>query len=86
MDLDIFNIYPFDYEEVSVSLFTYIVYFRTERVDLEIKLRRVRVNFDQNMEELGLQLPPANYKILSELLAYIRKQKESGDWEKLWEM
>jgi mutator protein MutT len=84
--VDIFNIYPFDYDNLSVSLFAYIVYFRGDNTRLENKLKKVRVEYDQNIKDLKMELPPANYKILSDLLVYIKEQKESGDWEKLWEM
>lgn len=86
IDLNIFNLYPFEYESFKVNLFTYIAYSINGFNKVESKLKRVRINFNQNIDNIEMELPPANYKILSDLLIYIKEQKISGDWEKLWEM
>ena len=87
-NMDIFNIYPFDYGDVKVTLFTYLLYLNGDNLSLSIekKLKKVRINFGQEMIHFDMKLPEANLKIISDLLSYIEKQKAEKTWEKLWEM
>lgn len=80
--LHLFNVYPFDYEKRSVSLFTYLYHVR--EMD-KLPLEKVIISLDQS-EELEIPIPEANKKILSDLKHYIARHMESGTWDSLWAM
>ena len=76
------KIYPFDYKDRSVSLFTYVFY--DDKNLLDDKLACLDFNFDDDFKNFNI--PEANVKILEELSHYIETEYKSGSWERIWAM
>jgi len=77
-----FNIYPFEYSDRSVSLFSYLYYDKENKLNSDLSL----IDFNYGDDFSNFDLPEANIKLMTELSEYINKQQASGMWEQLWAM